>query len=155
MSISSISSLAGSSSCGPLQQRRQDFRQLGQALQQGDLNSANAAFAELTQDLASSKPGSTAGLLSNPSSPLGQDFAAIGKDLQNGDVATAKQDFGKLQSDLKAQSTGHAPGHHGHHRLKVSADGAESQTNSATPSTTTSPINPETGTGSAGLSILA
>jgi hypothetical protein len=87
------------------QQQRQNFKDLSQALQAGDLGTAQKAFASL----AANSPNA-----SNPNSPLGR----LGQALQSGDLAAAQQAFASM----------HAGGHHHHHS-------ASAQAGSGTPAT--------------------
>ena len=68
-----------SSSVNNWQQRQQNFKALGSALQSGDLAGAQQAFASITANNPSAS--------SNPSSPLAQ----IGQALQSGNLASAQQ----------------------------------------------------------------
>jgi hypothetical protein len=77
------------------QQRTADLKQLGQALQSGDLAGAQQAFGTL-QTLSQSGPLSSSNTFSK--SQRQQDFAAIGQALQSGDLAGAQQAFAQLQS---------------------------------------------------------
>jgi cellulose 1,4-beta-cellobiosidase len=82
-----------------LQTRQGDLQQLGQALQSGNLASAQTEFNNITT-LGQSGPfaGGNAFSLSNRQ----QDFTAIGKALQSGDLAGAQQAFATLKSAFKA-----------------------------------------------------
>ncbi len=100
-------------------ERGVDLRQLGQALQSGDLAGAQQAYATLTQ-LAQSAPWNTSAAASGnatastststtAASPFkytqrAQDFAAIGQALQSGDLQGAQQAFAKLQQDLRGRA---------------------------------------------------
>ena len=95
--ISSTSALSQSNLFATFQQRRTDFQQLSQALQNGDLTDAQAAYTDLTN--LSKNSSSTA---ANSNSQISQDFAAIGTALQNGDLAGAQQAFATFQQDVKA-----------------------------------------------------
>ena len=68
-----------SSSVSNWQQRQQNFKALGSALQSGDLAGAQQAFATITAN----NPAAA----NNPSSPLAQ----IGQALQSGNLAGAQQ----------------------------------------------------------------
>jgi hypothetical protein len=125
-----MSDLSVSSSASSLQQVNQsqwaqvknDWQQLGQALQSGDLAGARKAFAALQKDAPPPPQGaaSPAGLGSSTQDP----FAALAKALQSGDLAGAQQAFSQLQQ---------ARGHHHHHH------GAQS---AASTSTAPSPVTP-------------
>lgn len=96
------------------QQRRQSFDALAQALQSGNLNSAQQAYSTLMQYM----PGASA----NPNSLLAQ----IGQALQSGDLAGAQSAFEALRAERQ--------GHHHHHH-------GENQSVSQSSETTTSPSN--------------
>jgi outer membrane protein assembly factor BamD (BamD/ComL family) len=116
-----------------MQQRKQDFSQLGSALQSGDLASAQKAFT----DLQSLQPGGTAqgsgGAATNSTNnssgnTSSNDFAALGQALQSGNLTDAQNAFAKIQSDMQAHKGGH---HHHHH-----GGGAVSSANVSTPTPT-------------------
>jgi len=112
MSISGVSSTTdltqGNSTQTKFKQVKDDFQQLGQALQSGDLNTAQQAFAALQQLM----PNLSAGNQNNSQSPLLADLNAVGKALQSGDLSAAKAAFAKLQQDVQSVNKGH---HHRHH----------------------------------------
>ena len=94
-------------------QMRQEFAQLGQDLQSGNLSAAQSDFATLTQlgpqSTSSSSSSSAAG-----TSPMAQAFAQLSKDLQSGNLSAAQQDFAAIQQvQANAVQSG---GHHHHHR---------------------------------------
>jgi hypothetical protein len=104
---------------------RKDFRQLEQALSQGNLSTAQTAFAALTQASGNS-PFSSSAPSSTSTNPLQQDLAAVGSALQSGDLPGAQAAFAKLQQDFKTQqaATGQTQGahrHHGHHHQDTDA----------------------------------
>lgn len=94
-------------------QMRQEFEQLGQDLQSGNLSAAQSDFATLTQmepQSTSSSSSSTA----TSTSPMAQAFAQLSKDLQSGNLSAAQQDFAAIQQvQANAVQSG---GHHHHHR---------------------------------------
>ena len=162
MSISSISS--GTTMPQDFQtirqQQRQDFSQLAQALQDGDLTGAQKAYA----DLQSLQKGNQSGTNTNTNSgssqnPLQADFAALGQALSSGNLSQAQSDFTQLQADLKnayqnqagIQGAGAHHGHHHHHA--VSSSDSDSNT-SGSSSSVTSP-NQSNGTATGGLNVLA
>ncbi len=94
-------------------QMRQEFAQLGQDLQSGNLSAAQSDFATLTQlgpqSTSISSSSSAAG-----TSPMAQAFAQLAKDLQSGNLSAAQQDFAAIQQvQANAVQSG---GHHHHHR---------------------------------------
>jgi hypothetical protein len=86
------------------QQFRQEFQQLGQALQSGNLSAAQADFATLQQNSPSASSTAAAG-----SGSAAQAFSQLGKDLQSGNLSAAQQDFSNIQQNTQAH------GHHHHH----------------------------------------
>jgi len=121
MSDMSVSSAVSSTQQSQWAQRKSLFDQLGQALQKGDLQAAQAAFAALQQNAPQGPPpqngqGNTS---QNP-------FSALADALQKGDLAGAQQAFSQIEQ---------AKGHHHHHRAQASTSAAE--TSAATSSTLT------------------
>lgn len=110
MSISSPSMSSQVSGAGKWQQQRQDFNQLAQALQSGDLSAAQKAFSTLSANSPKA---------ADPNSPLGK----LGAALQTGDVKAAQQAFSALKSG-------------GHHHHNAAADANSS--NAAIPQLATS-----------------
>jgi len=106
MTITGVSSSSSSSFTPSANNDRDTFRQLADAVQSGDLSTAQEAFTALTQ----SNPN-----LLTTSSPLGQDLNALGQALQSGDVTAAQQALQNLQTDAQKLGRGHGHHHHGHH----------------------------------------
>jgi hypothetical protein len=79
-----------------MQQRRQEFAALGQALQSGDLQSAQKAFAALNPSAASSTQAAQSS----------SKFSGLAQALQSGDLAGAQKAFAAISS-------------HGHHRQQA------------------------------------
>ena len=79
--------------------RHRDLRQLGQALQTGDLTSAQQEYAAI-QNLGKRGPFSKGQPFLNTDRQ--QAFEAIGAALQSGDLAGARQAFEQLRSELGA-----------------------------------------------------
>jgi hypothetical protein len=79
------------------QTRQSDVKQLGEALQSGDLAGAELEFGSI-QTLAQSGPldGKAFSVVQRE-----QDFTAIGRALQSGDLAGAQQAFAQLESTFK------------------------------------------------------
>jgi len=88
------------------QQFRQEFQQLGQDLQSGNVSAAKADFATLQQTHSTSS--------SQSNNAIAQDFNQLSQDLQSGNVSAAQQDSAKIQQDLQTQA-GQVHGHHHHH----------------------------------------
>jgi len=89
-----------------IQQFQQEFQQLGQDLQSGNLSAAQADFATLQQN----RPTSTSSSQSN--NPIAQEFNQLSQDLQSGNLTAAQQDYAQLQQDFQNQGV---HGHHHHH----------------------------------------
>jgi hypothetical protein len=89
--------------------RQQEFQQLGQDLQAGNLSASQADFAAL-QQLRSLTPTSS----TSSSNPIGQELTRLGKDLQAGNLSAAQQDYSQLKLDVQNQM-GKTHGHHHHH----------------------------------------
>ena len=84
------------------QQRSGDLSQLGNALQSGDLNSAQQAYNSLVT-LGQGGPFASGDPFRN--STREQDFSAIGQALQSGDISGAQQAFTQLESTFQRQSS--------------------------------------------------
>jgi outer membrane protein assembly factor BamD (BamD/ComL family) len=89
------------------QQFKQDFAQLGQDLQSGNLTAAQSDLSTLEQ----LKPQATTST-STQSSPLAQAFSQLSQDLQSGNVSAAQQDYSYIQQDIQNHV---AQTHHHHH----------------------------------------
>ena len=90
-----------------LQQRGSDLQQLSQALQSGNLTSAQQEYTAI-QTLAQSGPFTNGAAFSR--SQREQDFNAVGQALQSGDVASAQQAFSQLESTFQSQPSTSAGG---------------------------------------------
>lgn len=93
-----------------LQQFQQEFEQLGEDLQSGNLSAAQTDFATLQQ----MAPQGTSSTSSASSNPLQQAFQQLGQDLQSGNVSAAQQDYSNIQQDFQNMAQ-QAHGHHHHH----------------------------------------
>lgn len=91
-----------------VQQFRQEFQQLGQDLQSGNLSAAQQDFASLQQ----LGPQSNSSSASQSNNPIAQAFSQLSQDLQSGNLSAAQQDYSKIQQDLQTSA---AQGHHHHH----------------------------------------
>lgn len=100
MSVSSVGLdklIASSGGRSSIHQVNQDFDQLFQALQSGNLDAAQAAYGSFQQ--------MQAGLASSPATqanPVAADWSALGQAIQSGNLASAQDALGKLQNDAKA-----------------------------------------------------
>ncbi len=92
------------------QQFQQEFQQLGQDLQSGNLSAAQTDFASLQQ--LRPQTNSTASRTSRQNnSPSAQAFKQLSTDLQAGNVTGAQQDYARIQQDFLNQG---AKGNHQH-----------------------------------------
>jgi len=93
-----------------LQQFEQEFQQLGQDLQSGNVSAAQSDFATLEKDSPQTSSTST----SQSSSPIAQAFNQLSQDLQAGNLTAAQSDYSTIQQDFQSQASAmHA--HHHHH----------------------------------------
>jgi hypothetical protein len=89
------------------QARNNDVQQLGQALQSGNLSSAQTAFNNITA-LGQSGPFANGDAFRVQQRE--QDFNAIGQALQNGDLAGAQSAFASLQATFQHVTTANSGG---------------------------------------------
>jgi len=147
MSISGIPSSIFSpsqstSASNPIQQQ---FQQLGQSLQSGNLSSAQSEFASLQQafsqsvsnSAASSTSGSTtAASAATSSNSVAQTFNQLASDLKSGNLNAAQKDYSSIQQDFKAKG-GPVKNHlHDHHRISTGGLGSYPTTGTDTTSGT-------------------
>jgi len=124
MSVSGISSsnfldYSAQSIQTRMQQFRQEFQQLGQDLQSGNLAAAQTDFAALQQ--VEPQSISTASTQSN--TPIGQAFNQLSQDLKSGNLSAAQQDYATIQQDFQ----NHASRAHHHHHGGGNGEGEISQ----------------------------
>jgi len=93
-----------------MQQFQQEFQQLGQDLQSGNLSAAQADFATLQQ----SRPQTNSTSSSQGNNPIAQEFNQLAQDLQSGKISAAQQDYATIQQDFQNQA-GQMHHHHHHH----------------------------------------
>ena len=94
---------------------KQEFAQLGQDLQSGNLSAAQSDFATLTQMGPQSTTNSSSSTAAS-NNPMAQAFAQLSKDLQSGNLSAAQHDFATIQQEMQSnavQSGGHRHHHHG------------------------------------------
>jgi hypothetical protein len=133
MSVSGISSsnfldLNVQSIQSRMQKVRQEFQQLGQDLQSGNLSAAQADFATLQQLGPQAKSASS----TQSANSLAQEFNQLAQDLQGGNLSAAQQDYAQIQQDVQNQTP---QAHHHHHHGGGGATSAISQEfNQARPS---------------------
>jgi len=119
------------------QKQRTEFQQLTQALQSGNLTTAQQAFSALTN---SAKSSGIQGVR------LTQDLNALGSALQSGNLSGARNAYSAVQQNLQTSSSmaahHHRP-HHGGSRLLTSGfpDTSNSGSSSASPSDVFPPLN--------------
>jgi len=78
-------------------QIQQQFQQLGQDLQSGNLSAAQSDSVNLDRLLPQFPPLSTSG----GNTPIGSALSQLSEDLQAGNLSAAKQDYSTLQQDLQ------------------------------------------------------
>jgi len=128
MSVSAISSSSGFSPVdwqAKAQQIKTDYQSLAQALQSGDLKTAQQAFAALQKDFPAQS--STATTSSTSSSKPNNPMNALSQALQSGNLSAAQQAFAQLQQ-----------AHHGHHRHHGGSGAATGAQGGTTASATSS-----------------
>jgi len=108
-------------------QFRQDFQAIGSALQSGDLNAAQTAFAQLQQLLPNSSASNQA--QNGQQNPFAADMNALSSALSAGNVKGAQDAFANLQQDMQAVQGHH---HHHHHHGVSSSDPGSGQNTLAT-----------------------
>jgi hypothetical protein len=95
-------------------QRQQDFQNLADALQAGNLQGAQQAFAALQKDRSSSPnvTSVTGTSQTGESSPLRQDIQTLQSALQANDLAGAQKALTNFQHDLQQAGQAHHYRHH-------------------------------------------
>jgi hypothetical protein len=117
MSVSSISSGASpayqSGIAGLFKQRKQDFKAMENAVQSGDLASAQQAVVAFQQDQLDIHTPHIArqGQIPQQNSQFKNDVSALITSIQSGDLTGAQQSLSAVQADMKASGMGH---HHHH-----------------------------------------
>jgi len=97
------------------QQFQQEFQQLGQDLQSGNMSAAQSDSATLKQDMPQSSSTTTSSAQSG--SGIATAFRQLAQDLQSGNLTAARSDYATLQQDFQSASASSqsASGHHHHH----------------------------------------
>jgi hypothetical protein len=85
-----------------VRQGRQDFAQIVQALQAGNLGSAQQAYTDF-QQLQSGLTSAATATASTSASPVVSDWTALGQALQSGTLSSAQDALTKLQQDAQSQ----------------------------------------------------
>jgi soluble cytochrome b562 len=88
---------------------RQEFQQLGQDLQSGNLSAAQTDFATLEQ----LEPQVSSATSAHGSNPIAQAVNQLSQDLQAGNLSAAQKDYATIQQDFKNQGV-QMHGHHHH-----------------------------------------
>jgi outer membrane protein assembly factor BamD (BamD/ComL family) len=134
--LSSLSGYASQAAQSPQQKARQEFAQLGQDLQSGNLTAAQSDLATLQANRP--QGGSTASTTAQSGtttaqrgSVISQDFAQLSTDIQSGNLSAAQTDYTGLQQAFQTQA---APaqtqaGGHPHHRHGGGGDNSNSSSN--------------------------
>ena len=92
-----------------MQQFQQEFQQLGQDLQSGNLSAAQSDFGALQQYAPQANSSSQS------TSPIVPAFHQLATDLAAGNVTAAQQDYATIQQDLQNQGAQMHHHHHHHH----------------------------------------
>lgn len=106
------------------QQFSQDFAQLGQDLQSGNLSDALQDFVTLQQVATQSNSSSTSqsdSSSTSQSNSVSKLFDQLSQDLQSGDLSAAQQDFTSIQQAFQSQQS---QGHH-HHNSDAGSTSSE------------------------------
>ena len=110
-----------------------DLEQLSQALNNGDLSGAQAAYSALSQTAQFQNIESQAGSNGGQGSSFAQALAQIGSDLQNNDLTDAQSTLTSLQQQFQAnassgtgQNSGVGGHHHHHHHGGGESEGSQS-----------------------------
>jgi hypothetical protein len=111
---SSLFSSLGQAAPASGQQFRQEFQQLGQDLQSGNLSAAQSDFSRLQQVDPPAAPASS----QSSSSPIAQAFKQLSQDLQAGNSTAAQQDYNAIQQAFQARAQVH------HHHQQADGSGA-------------------------------
>jgi hypothetical protein len=141
MSISPLSMMSPAPQPVSPSSGQQDFLALANALQSGNLQGAQKAYASL--EALQGSAGATAASSTNP---IATDFAALGQALSSGDLSQAQTAFKQLQTAIQAtQQSGSSSGttathghrHHRHHGGGGSAPTSTTESPTASSSSTT------------------
>jgi hypothetical protein len=88
----------------PVEEALEDYTQLANALQSGNLSDAQSAYASLQQLLPADQISSNSSTSSKAPTTIQSDFAALGQALTSGNLTQAQSAFSQLQSDLQTPS---------------------------------------------------
>ncbi len=126
-----VNSFQGTQGAAPkFGQIKEQFQQLGQDLQSGNLTQAQSDYTTLSSEFpganqsgatpataANTNPATTGTTTSTGTISLAQQFVQLGQDLQSGNLQAAQQDYTNLQQAGQQNSAQQVAGHHrhGHH----------------------------------------
>jgi hypothetical protein len=107
LGANALESMLSNSTQSRFQKYKQEFQQLGQDLQSGNVSKAESDLAALQPGAASSSSSSSSGT----PSLISQGFNQLAQDLQSGNITAAQSDYATLQQDLqqRAGQTHHHP----------------------------------------------
>jgi outer membrane protein assembly factor BamD (BamD/ComL family) len=88
-------------------QMQQEFQQLGQDLQSGNLSAAQSDFSALQQITQTSSTNA-----SQSNNTISQEFNQLAQDLKSGNLSAAQGDYTKLQQNLQSRTEAHHSHHH-------------------------------------------
>jgi outer membrane protein assembly factor BamD (BamD/ComL family) len=108
-------------------QFQQEFSQLGQDLQTGNLSAAQSDFATLQQEMPQSSSTSGTSSSTSSQSPIAQAFSQLAQDLKSGNLSGAQQDYSTIQQDFQSQSAARQLAH-GHHHPHGGSSNSDSST---------------------------
>jgi outer membrane protein assembly factor BamD (BamD/ComL family) len=110
-----------------IQQFQQDFEQLGEDLQSGNLSAAQTDFTtlqSLSPQSSSSSSATSSSSSSTSSNPIAQEFQELSQALQSGNLTQAQTDYSQLQQDFQSQSSSGEHHHHHHESGSSSSSGS-------------------------------
>lgn len=116
-------------------QIKNEFQKLGQDLQSGNLQQAQADYAALSSNLPGASQTTTATNAAAASktgnATVAQQLAQLGQDLQSGNLQAAQHDFTNIQQTAQQDASQQAGGiHHHHHYHGGGAESTYSSTSS-------------------------
>ena len=115
--FSVINSLQGQQSTSKTSTVQQEFQQVGQDLQTGNLTQAQSDFTLLSQNFTNS---------TQSNSTLSQAFSALGQALQSGNLTSAQKAYTTIQQDVQQLASKGVHHHHHHTQNTQSADTSSS-----------------------------
>jgi hypothetical protein len=116
MGANILESLLSSTTQSRSQKFKQDFQQLGQDLQSGNVTRGQVDLTALQSDIPSAQSSSS----SSTPNLNSQTFSQLAQDLQSGNVNAAQSDYAALQQNFQ-QGAGHIRHFHAHGSVDSSA----------------------------------